>query len=344
MYPGADGIPVDAHGNPTVCVPDPARGHVRDAVPRPGRREPRWPARARRVDAPTSTAARWTGSSRSTRTRASTVPEQAGGASRRARPKPVPDVMGYKLRADIPNYWAYADNYVLAGPHVRAARQLERARAPRDGVGMVGAAATRRRSDELPQRARQTSTLAPTAAPPTSRGPTSRTCSTRPSVSWAYYVFKGTEPDCDEPRRDRLRPGAAGREDARASGTRCPASTTSATTASSTTSSRSSNLVGAARAGTLPAVSWVDPDALGERAPAGERRATGQDYVTYMINQIMQSPDWDSTAIFLVVGRLGRLLRPRRPADRRRERLRDPRARARDQPVREARATSTTRR
>ena len=27
MYPGADGIPVDANGNPTVCVPDPAIGN-----------------------------------------------------------------------------------------------------------------------------------------------------------------------------------------------------------------------------------------------------------------------------------------------------------------------------
>jgi phospholipase C len=45
-------------------------------------------------------------------------------------------------------------------------------------------------------------------------------------------------------------------------------------------------------------VSWVAPNhSVSEHPPSST--ASGQEYVTYMINQIMQSPEWDSTAIFL---------------------------------------------
>ncbi|HXS23104.1 MAG TPA: alkaline phosphatase family protein, partial [Gemmatimonadales bacterium] len=52
------------------------------------------------------------------------------------------------------------------------------------------------------------------------------------------------------------------------------------------------------QAGTLPAVSWVIPNGeLSEHPPALVSR--GQAYVTALINAIMQSPLWSSTAIFL---------------------------------------------
>jgi phospholipase C len=54
----------------------------------------------------------------------------------------------------------------------------------------------------------------------------------------------------------------------------------------------------AARAGKLPAVSWITPaGADSEHPPSPISR--GQAYVTVLINQIMASPDWSSTAIFL---------------------------------------------
>ena len=54
----------------------------------------------------------------------------------------------------------------------------------------------------------------------------------------------------------------------------------------------------AARTGTLPAVSWVTPtQAVSEHPPASV--SAGQAYVTGLVNTIMRSPDWDSTAIFL---------------------------------------------
>jgi phospholipase C len=50
--------------------------------------------------------------------------------------------------------------------------------------------------------------------------------------------------------------------------------------------------------GLLPAVSWIVPaDQTSEHPPNGV--AEGQDYVTSLINAVMQSPEWSSTAIFL---------------------------------------------
>jgi phospholipase C len=54
----------------------------------------------------------------------------------------------------------------------------------------------------------------------------------------------------------------------------------------------------AAKAGTLPAVSWICPaNKYSEHPPAAV--SVGQAYVTGLINSIMQGPDWNSTAIFL---------------------------------------------
>jgi phospholipase C len=54
----------------------------------------------------------------------------------------------------------------------------------------------------------------------------------------------------------------------------------------------------ATKSGRLPAVSWIIPNNYtSEHPPALVSR--GQTYVTGLINTIMQSPDWKSTAIFL---------------------------------------------
>ena len=54
----------------------------------------------------------------------------------------------------------------------------------------------------------------------------------------------------------------------------------------------------AAKKGTLPAVSWVTPaDAVSEHPPSSV--GVGENYVTGLINTVMQGPDWNSTAIFL---------------------------------------------
>jgi|HubBroStandDraft_1064217.scaffolds.fasta_scaffold18451_1 uncharacterized protein (TIGR03437 family) len=53
-----------------------------------------------------------------------------------------------------------------------------------------------------------------------------------------------------------------------------------------------------AQNGTLPQVSWVIPNLrLSEHPP--ENIATGMNYVTGLVNAVMNSPEWNSTAIFI---------------------------------------------
>jgi phospholipase C len=54
----------------------------------------------------------------------------------------------------------------------------------------------------------------------------------------------------------------------------------------------------AARNGALPAVSWIVPNGKVSEHPTA-KVSKGQAYVTGLVNAIMHSPDWNSTAIFL---------------------------------------------
>ena len=57
-------------------------------------------------------------------------------------------------------------------------------------------------------------------------------------------------------------------------------------------------LFSAARNGSLPAVSWILPDAADSEHPPA-LVSVGESYVTKIVNAIMKSPDWSSTAIFI---------------------------------------------
>src|ERR1700716_1938973 len=59
-----------------------------------------------------------------------------------------------------------------------------------------------------------------------------------------------------------------------------------------------SNFLTAAKDGTLPAVSWITPNAADSEVPPASINQ-GQAYVTTLINTLMQGPAWNSTAIFL---------------------------------------------
>ncbi|HEX5145829.1 MAG TPA: alkaline phosphatase family protein [Conexibacter sp.] len=118
----------------------------------------------------------------------------------------------------------------------------------------------------------------------------------RAGVSWRYYVHGGLQPDCDD--------GDAN----------CTPGKQSAQTPEiwnplpSFTTVKQDKQVGdvqparrffrAARDGTLPSVAWVVPDeAHSEHAPANIH--AGQAWVTKVVDAVMRSPDWRSTAILL---------------------------------------------
>jgi phospholipase C len=118
----------------------------------------------------------------------------------------------------------------------------------------------------------------------------------RAGVSWDYYVKKGPEPDCESAQlfckftdQDPRTPGIWNplqsfdtvRQDGQTGDIR-----------------QTSDLFSALRANRLAAVSWVIPSGLDSEHPTSNI-ATGQAYVTGVINAIMRSKAWSSTAIFL---------------------------------------------
>jgi phospholipase C len=115
-------------------------------------------------------------------------------------------------------------------------------------------------------------------------------------VSWGYYVAKGDQPDCGDDAmfcapvpQNAKTPGIWNplpwfdtvRGDRQLSNIRPLA-----------------DFYAEAKKGTLPSVSWIVPgQPVSDHPPA--LITAGQAYVTGLINTIMRSPDWDSTAIFL---------------------------------------------
>jgi phospholipase C len=120
------------------------------------------------------------------------------------------------------------------------------------------------------------------------------------NVSWSYYVQSGIQPDCDD-NPDETAAGCA----PVAQGAQTPSIWNPLP---SFTDVKQDGQLGdiknlsafytAAEHGTLPAVSWIAPtQANSDHPPAN--LATGQAYVTNLINTVMKGPDWNSTAIFL---------------------------------------------
>jgi phospholipase C len=116
-------------------------------------------------------------------------------------------------------------------------------------------------------------------------------------VSWRYYVFKGTEPDCENDAAMSCAPVAQGPKTP-GIWNPLPYFTTVQQDGQVGDIQSLTQFFADAKAGTLPAVSWIDPSGqVSEHPPA--LITTGETYVTGLINAIMRSPDWSSTAIFL---------------------------------------------
>jgi phospholipase C len=119
-------------------------------------------------------------------------------------------------------------------------------------------------------------------------------------VSWAYYVQKGVQPDCDENPDERSAGCAPVRQGASTPSiwSPLPAFTDVKADHQLHHVKNLSAFYRAAKHGTLPAVSWIAPTQDNSDHPPANI-ATGQAYVTNLINTIMRGPNWSSTAIFL---------------------------------------------
>jgi phospholipase C len=120
----------------------------------------------------------------------------------------------------------------------------------------------------------------------------------RHHVSWGYYVAPGTPPDCaDDAALCR------GKQPSQGPGTPgiwnpLPNFQTVRDDRQEGNIQSTSKFITAARRGRLPAVSWLVPSAAESEHYPGSASA-GMSYVTGLINAVMRSRDWSSTAIFL---------------------------------------------
>jgi phospholipase C len=212
-----------------------------------------------------------------------------------------PDVMGYHDKREIPNYWSYARHFVLQD-HLF---QSDTSWSLPGHLYMVSGWSAKCSRPGKPMSCK-TAIQGPGSPP----GEPENTTGKKPDyawtdltyllhrrhVSWRYYVFKGQTPDCD----DNSMFCKALPQSASTPGiwNPLPWFDTVKQDGQSANVAPFNDFLRAARTGSLPRVSWLAPaQAVSEHPPASIRR--GQAYVTGVINAIMRSPDWDSTAIFL---------------------------------------------
>jgi phospholipase C len=216
------------------------------------------------------------------------------------------DVMGYHTGADIPNYWTYAKDFVLQD-HMFESNASWSLPAHLYLVSEWSARCTKRgdplschnalENPQNPAVYNAERDRGDPAEPPDYAWTDLTYLLHKYGVSWAYYVFKGTEPDCDDDSAMSCAPVSQG-PTTPGIWNPLPYFDTVQQDGQLGNIQSLSNFFAAAKAGTLPAVSWITPNGRVSEHPPGLITA-GETYVTGLINAIMQSPDWSSTAIFL---------------------------------------------
>jgi phospholipase C len=219
----------------------------------------------------------------------------------------TPDVMGYHTAAEIPNYWAYARDFVLDDHMFEPVKSWSlpdhlymvsawsarcRNRSPMSCVNaIVGPYGVRKFSSAVQRELTTGQTSIDLAWTDITWLLYAK------HVSWAYYIQSGTQPDCANDMAETCPPTP---QNARTPGIWNPLPLFGDVRQDHQLHNiRSlSRYFQAAKAGRLPAVSWITPSGPdSEHPPASVHK--GQAYVTSVINAAMKSPDWNSTAIFL---------------------------------------------
>ncbi len=290
-FPRADGIP-RIGAQPTVCNPDPATAqciypyHDRSLIDHGG---PHFSS-----DTNTDINGGQMNGFVAAAEQAGSTCKAATGSS--CPPNSPTDVMGYHTAKEIPNYWAYARRFVLQDhmfePNTSWSLPQHlfllsgwsaRCTTPGDPFSCTNAL-------DSP------AGVVPGAPAPDYAWTDLTYLLHRAGVSWGYYVFGGRAPDCPTGQVN------------------CPAVTQSASTPGKwnplpyfDTVQQDGQLGNikdrraffkAARRGRLPAVSWLMPNYRVSEHPLASIRV-GEAYVTRIVNSVMKSRAWKSTAIFI---------------------------------------------
>ena len=211
------------------------------------------------------------------------------------------DVMGWRDDREIPNYWAYARNFVLQDQMYEAVKSWSLP----SHLYMVSEWSASCSVPGDPQ-----SCQSDASSPPGLRPHRSQASNVRPDyawtdltwllhsqgVSWAYYIASGTQPDCyndgetcDPRPQNAITPQIWNPlpyfDDVHQDGELGNVQPLD-------------NFYTAVANDALPAVSWIVPNGTVSEHPPG-RISAGQSYVTGLVNTLMSSPAWAHTAIFL---------------------------------------------
>jgi phospholipase C len=275
-FPGANGIP-RRNGVPTVCVPDPKRHRcVRPFVDNSDRNH----GGPHDNDAATADI-------NGGRMNGFIAQAETGHTPERAR-----DVMGHHDARSIPNYWTYARRYVLQDRMFASSRSWSLP----EHLFMVSEWSARCADRFLPN-----TCVNSLGHLRNSRRKYAWTDLTyllhQQHVSWRYYVQPGFEPDCRDASertcqrtpQDAVKPGPWNP---------LPGFGTVNRDGQRGNIKPLGYFFGAAKLGKLPAVTWIVPS-----APYSEHPqflvSKGQAYVTRLVNAVMHSPQWRSSAIFI---------------------------------------------
>jgi phospholipase C len=207
------------------------------------------------------------------------------------------DVLGWHDAREIPNYWAYAKNFVLQDHLFEPNSSWSLP----DHLFMVSGWSATCGSAADPM-----SCISDLGSP----GKIALTNADQELYAWtdltylmyknkisgAYYLSEGVNPDCADGEmtcpQESLKVHVPGIWNP------LPYFTTVHQDNQLGNIQTTDNFYGALKNGTLPEVSWVVPSGKISEHPTASIQA-GQAYVTGVINAVMQSPEWDSTAIFL---------------------------------------------
>jgi phospholipase C len=191
--------------------------------------------------------------------------------------------MGYHTRSDIPNYWTYARDFAL-DDHMFVS---DHSWSLPSHMYMVSAWAANCARPANPMSC--VGTDMPNNRTPANPRPFAWTDLTwlmhRFDVSWGYYLDHGAQQPGSSvgvPKIWNTLPGFTDVKQDHQEGNIQPLA----------------SFMAQARNGTLPQVSWVVPQPSDSEHPPA-LISTGQAYVTRIINAVMNSSDWKSSAIFL---------------------------------------------
>jgi phospholipase C len=214
----------------------------------------------------------------------------------------IPDVMGYHDAREIPNYWRYAQDYVLQDhmfepnaswslpEHLFMVSEWSaRCTVQDDPRSCVNAL-------QNPQQLAGTGKKANAANDPNYAWTDLTYLLHKYGVSWKYYLDQGTQPDCED-SSSNCTPGQQA-TNVPEIWNPLPWFTTVRQDGQLGNIVSSDAFFADASQGALPEVSWVVPNGKDSEHPPALVSA-GQAWVTRLINAVMQGPDWSSTAIFL---------------------------------------------